>query len=148
MLLLSASRLRRAVIAAAAAPLVLTAVSASASPSSAPAPAASADAHETHRLATSQFGTDLRTTLTATRVGTYDATVEVVAYRMETHGWKVVDRAPVDGPWFWYPLTGRGGVCELGVADRPGEKEITVSVSLLQSPSLGCSPMREISLRG
>jgi hypothetical protein len=38
--------------------------------------------------------------------------------------------------WFWYPLTGKGAVCEFSTATT---EPAPVTVSLLLTPSLGCS---------
>ncbi|WP_046468348.1 hypothetical protein [Allosalinactinospora lopnorensis] len=130
------ARLRagRVALAAVAAPiLLLTATTATAASAE-----DSASGAETRRIATTTLGSDLKVTLTAHRSGEYEATVELVAFRHEQGGWQEADRAPVGETWFWYPLTGKGAVCELTVTNPPGDAP-SVTVSLLQSPSLGCS---------
>jgi hypothetical protein len=126
----------RAALAAAAATALLPVLA---------APAA-ADAAESHLVTAAEFGTDLRVTLTAHRVGDLEAKVELVAYRTEAGAWTQVDRATVGETWFWYPLTGTGAVCAFSVADPAGTPEVTVS--LLLSPSLGCSDPETVTVTG
>ena len=70
---------------------------------------------------------------------TYAASVRLQVYTQTSTGaWKESDRATVgdvDG-WFWYPLTGKGAVCQFSTsAGEPAP----VDVSLLVTPSIGCS---------
>ncbi|MDA2806869.1 hypothetical protein [Nocardiopsis suaedae] len=135
----SPARLRagRALLAAAAVPaLLLTATTATAA--TAESAADSASGPETHRIATTTFGSDLKIALTAHRSGEYEAIVELIAFRHGKGGWRPVDRAPVGDTWFWYPLTGKGAVCDLALSDRPDD-EPSATVSLVLTPSLGCS---------
>ncbi|WP_017624189.1 hypothetical protein [Nocardiopsis chromatogenes] len=139
-------RAGRALLAAAAVPALLltatTATSATAESTAqterAEAAADAASGPETHRIATTTFGSDLKIALTAHRSGEYEAIVELVAFRHGKSGWRPVDRAPVGDTWFWYPLTGKGAVCDLALSNRPGD-EPSATVSLLLTPSLGCS---------
>ncbi|WP_017558582.1 hypothetical protein [Nocardiopsis baichengensis] len=142
-------RAGRALLTAAAVPaLLLTATAAAgatagsneqAGQSGPAAPTAdSASGPATHRIATTTLGSDLKIALTAHRSGEYEAIVELIAFRHGKDGWRPVDRSPVGDTWFWYPLTGKGAVCELTVTNRP-EGDPSATVSLLQTPSLGCS---------
>ncbi|GAA3721908.1 hypothetical protein HDA32_002122 [Spinactinospora alkalitolerans] len=134
-------RSARLALAAAAAAATLTAVASTA------AAADDAPAEERQHIATTTLGQDLKVTLTAVRAGEYEADVVLTAHRFTDGRWQTVDRAAVGDTWFWYPLTGRGAVCELAVGNRPGEQP-TVDVSLLQSPSLGCSQTYRIVVDG
>ncbi|WP_208818279.1 hypothetical protein [Streptomyces marokkonensis] len=49
----------------------------------------------------------------------------------------------VDG-WFWFPVTGRGAVCEFSTASTD---PAPVAVSLLITPSIGCSAPQRFELR-
>ena len=49
----------------------------------------------------------------------------------------------VDG-WFWFPLTGRGAICEFSTASTD---PAPVAVSLLITPSVGCSPTERFEVR-
>ncbi|WNM32930.1 hypothetical protein RKE30_22365 [Streptomyces sp. Li-HN-5-11] len=116
-----------------AAALGLTGASASNADSAAPP--------QTRQIASSVLGGDYKFTLTAVRSTTdaYAASVRLQVYtRTGTGAWKESDRATVgdvDG-WFWYPLTGKGAVCQFSTsAGEPAP----VDVSLLVTPSIGCS---------
>ena len=103
--------------------------------------AASAAPPQTQQIASSVLGGDYKFTLTAVRSTTdaYAASVRLQVYTQTSTGaWKETDRATVgdvDG-WFWYPLTGKGAVCQFSTsAGEPAP----IDVSLLVTPSIGCS---------
>lgn len=137
---ISRPRAGRALLTAATVPaLLLTATAATAATADSTERAAdSASGPESHRIATTALGSDLKVVLTAHRSGEYEAIIELTAFRHGKDGWRPVDRAPVGDTWFWYPLTGKGAVCELTVSDRP-DGEPSTTVSLVLTPSLGCS---------
>ena len=93
---------------------------------------------------------DFRVAVTATREPDEDAiptaSVHLTVEEQVDGAWVHVDREPVGEPggWFWYPLTGRGAVCLLTVGDTPARP---TELSLLLSPSLGCSPTYRFELR-
>lgn len=63
-------------------------------------------------------------------------------YTQSGGAWKESDRVTVvdaDG-WFWYPLTGECAVCEFPAAST---EPAPLTVSLLLTPSLGCSEPAE-----
>ncbi|MEV1065673.1 hypothetical protein [Streptomyces sp. NPDC050263] len=101
---------------------------------------AAAAAPQTRQIASSVLGSDYKITLTALRSteDEYAASVRLQVYTQAGGVWKESDRvtvAEVDG-WFWFPLTGRGAVCELSTAST---EPAPLTVSLLLTPSLGCS---------
>ncbi|GAB7059000.1 hypothetical protein [Streptomyces mexicanus] len=132
--------------AAALALLAATAVAAGAADTAGAAPAAArtsaAAAPQTRQIASSVLGEDYRFTLTAVRSAhdAYAASVRLQVYtRTGAGAWRESDRAAVgtaDG-WFWYPLTGKGAVCRFATS---ASKPAPVEVSLLVTPSVGCSP--------
>jgi hypothetical protein len=109
-------------------------------------PSAAGAAAGNVQIAATTLGTGLRVTLHAYRVGAYDALVDVAAFRYARGAWRPAWHERVPGPWFYHPLTGENGVCTLSVTDRPGAAP-TVDVSLLVSPSVGCSPVRHFTIR-
>ncbi|MFC7845926.1 hypothetical protein [Streptomyces sp. NPDC057382] len=117
----------------------LGAAGAGASTAGTTAPQAQAQAQQ-KQIASSVIGSDYKITLTALRSAQdeYAASVRLQVYRQSGGAWKESDRVTVgevDG-WFWYPLTGRGAVCALSTA---GTEPAPLTVSLLLTPSLGCS---------
>lgn len=97
-------------------------------------------APKTQQIASSVLGSDYKITLTALRSAEdeYAASVRLQVYTRSAGAWKESDRVTVgdvDG-WFWYPLTGKGAVCRLSTA---GTEPAPLTVSLLLTPSLGCS---------
>jgi hypothetical protein len=97
-------------------------------------------APQTRQIASSVLGGDYKITLTAVRSADdeYAASVRLQVYTQSGGAWKESDRATVgetDG-WFWYPLTGKGAVCEFSTS---GREPAPVDVSLLVTPSIGCS---------
>ncbi|MEG8275145.1 hypothetical protein [Streptomyces sp. AHA2] len=121
----------------------LGAAGAGASTAGAAAPQAQAQAQaqaQQKQIASSVIGSDYKITLTALRSAQdeYAASVRLQVYRQSGGAWKESDRVTVgeaDG-WFWYPLTGKGAVCAFSTA---GTEPAPLSVSLLLTPSLGCS---------
>ncbi|KAF3463467.1 hypothetical protein [Streptomyces sp. Tu 3180] len=104
--------------------------------------ASSADtaAPQKRQVASAVLGSDYRISLTALRSAddAYAASVRLQVYTKTGGAWKESDRVTVgdvDG-WFWYPLTGRGAVCEFSTA---GTDSAPLTVSLLVTPSIGCS---------
>ncbi|MER6015923.1 hypothetical protein [Streptomyces bluensis] len=101
---------------------------------------AEAAAQQTRQIASSVLGTDYKITLTAQRSAEdeYAASLLLQVYTRAGGAWKESDRVTVgdvDG-WFWYPLTGTGAVCQFSTA---GTEPAPLTVSLLLTPSLGCS---------
>ncbi|MDX3631067.1 hypothetical protein OG920_42415 [Streptomyces europaeiscabiei] len=97
-------------------------------------------APKTQQIASSVLGSDYKITLTALRSteDEYAASVRLQVYTRSAGAWKESDRVTVgdvDG-WFWYPLTGKGAVCQLSTA---GTEPAPLTASLLLTPSLGCS---------
>lgn len=95
---------------------------------------------QTREIASSTLGSDYRITLTALRSteDEYAASVRLQVYTQAGGAWKESDRVTVgdvDG-WFWYPLTGKGAVCQFSAAST---EPAPLTVSLLLTPSLGCS---------
>ncbi|MFJ7073708.1 hypothetical protein [Streptomyces sp. NPDC098781] len=102
--------------------------------------AGAAAAPQTRQIASSVLGSDYKITLTALRSPEDDlaASVRLQVYTRGDGGWKESDRVTVgdvDG-WFWYPLTGKGAVCEFSTAST---EPAPLTVSLLITPSIGCS---------
>ncbi|MER6715403.1 MULTISPECIES: hypothetical protein [unclassified Streptomyces] len=97
-------------------------------------------APETRQIASSTLGSDYKITLTALRSpeDEYAASVRLQVYTQSGGSWKESDRVTVGGVdgWFWYPLTGKGAVCEFSTASS---EPAPLTVSLLLTPSLGCS---------
>jgi hypothetical protein len=104
--------------------------SSSAIPSSAPR----ATAAEGQELGSTILGTDLKVSLRAYRTGDTEALVDVAAFRYSGGTWQPAWHERVPGDWFWFPLTGKGGVCSLAVTNGGA-----ITVSLLITPSIGCS---------
>ncbi|MEW1873090.1 hypothetical protein AB0420_34260 [Streptomyces caelestis] len=96
---------------------------------------------ESRRIATSVLDGDFRFTLTALRSRTdpFAASVRLQVFTFEDGAWRESDRAPVGeaDSWFWFPLTGRHAVCAFSTS---GTEPAPVAVSLLVTPSIGCSP--------
>lgn len=103
------------------------------------------------QIASASLASDYKFTLTAVRStqDEYAAPVRLVVFTRSDAGLRVEsDRVTVgeaDG-WFWYPLTGRGAVCEFSTAST---EAAPVTVRLLLTPSLGCSePLRFVVKEG
>ncbi|MEV0693106.1 hypothetical protein [Streptomyces sp. NPDC050388] len=104
-------------------------------------------ATEHRRIATSVLDRDFKFTLTALRSQTdpLAASVRLQVFTFEDGAWRESDRALVGGvdAWFWFPLTGRHAVCEFFTA---GTEPAPVAVSLLITPSTGCSPTENFQI--
>ncbi|MFH0245727.1 hypothetical protein ACGRHY_25670 [Streptomyces sp. HK10] len=104
-------------------------------------------AAERRRIATSVLGRDLKFTLTAVRSQTdpLAASVRLQVFALRNGAWRESDRALIGeaGAWFWFPLTGRHAVCEFSTA---GTEPAPVTVSLLVTPSIGCSPTEDFQV--
>ncbi|TVL90140.1 hypothetical protein [Streptomyces sp. SAJ15] len=103
---------------------------------------------QTRQIASSTLGTDLQVTLTAVRSASdpYAATVRLATYTQADGRWRLRDQETVgaaDG-WFWFPLTGSQAVCQFSTASAPPQP---IAVSLLITPSIGCSPTHRYHLR-
>lgn len=108
--------------------------SSAATSSTVPRPAAA----EGQEIGSTTLGTDLKVSLRAYKTSDIDALVDVAAYRYSGGAWQPAWHERVPGDWFWYPLTGKGGVCSLAVTNAG-----SITVSLLVTPSIGCSdPLR------
>ncbi|PAZ13037.1 hypothetical protein CLM62_26405 [Streptomyces sp. SA15] len=104
-------------------------------------------ATERRQIATSVLGRDFKFTLTALRSQTdpLAASVRLQVFTFKDGAWRESDRAlvgDVDG-WFWFPLTGRRAVCEFSTAST---EPAPVAVSLLVTPSIGCSPTENFQI--
>jgi hypothetical protein len=97
-------------------------------------------APQARQIASSVLGTDYKVTLTALRSAddAYAASVRLQVHTRTNGAWKESDRVTVGDvdAWFWYPLTGKGAVCQFSTA---GTEPAPITVSLLLTPSLGCS---------
>ena len=96
---------------------------------------------ESRQIASSVLGRDVKFTLTALRskADPLAASVRLQVFTLRGGAWKESDRATVgevDG-FFWFPLTGRHAVCTFSTAST---EPAPVAVSLLITPSIGCSP--------
>jgi hypothetical protein len=103
---------------------------------------------ERRRIATSVLDRDFKFTLTALRsqADPLAASVRLQVFVFKDGAWRESDRAlvgDVDG-WFWFPLTGRHAVCEFSTA---GTEPAPVAVSLLITPSIGCSPTENFQIK-
>jgi hypothetical protein len=107
-------------------------------------------AAETRQIASSVLGADenVKFTLTAIRstADPLEASVRLKAFVRKDGRFVLADSirvGAVDG-WFWFPLTGRGAICEFSTASTD---PAPVAVSLLITPSVGCSPAERFELR-
>lgn len=104
-------------------------------------------AAEHRRIATSVLNRDFKFTLTALRSQTdpLAASVRLQVFTFKDGAWRESDRALVGevDAWFWFPLTGRHAVCEFSTA---GTEPAPVAVSLLITPSIGCSPTENFQI--
>jgi hypothetical protein len=101
-------------------------------------------------IATSQT-LDLRVALVATKTSggaAPSARASVVVFRRAGGQWKRLTAAPLAGGYFWKVLTGEGSVCRLELSTTSGRSlGGHVTISLLESPSLGCGPTRTLLLQ-
>jgi len=104
-------------------------------------------ATEHRRVATSVLDRDFKFTLTALRSQTdpLAASVRLQVFTFKDGAWRESDRALVGevDAWFWFPLTGRHAVCEFSTAST---EPAPVAVSLLITPSIGCSPTENFQI--
>jgi hypothetical protein len=100
-------------------------------------------------IATSQT-VELRVALVATKTSggaAPSARASVVVFRRAGGKWKRLTVAPLPGGYFWKVLTGPGAVCRLEISTSSGRSPGGhATVSLLESPSLGCGPTRTLVL--
>lgn len=108
--------------------------------STAAAQAGSAAPAKSRQIASSTLGQDLKVTLTAVRstADQYAASVRLATYTKAGGHWKLQDRVSVGkaDSWFWFPLTGSQAVCGFTTGSSKPER---IAVSLLVTPSIGCS---------
>lgn len=105
-------------------------------------------AGQSREIASSVLDQDLKFTLTALRSGTDPraATVQLRVFTFQNGVWAESDQATVgdvDG-WFWFPLTGRHAICQFSTAST---NPAPVAVSLLVTPSIGCSPAENFQVK-
>ncbi|MDX3227093.1 hypothetical protein [Streptomyces sp. ME19-01-6] len=105
---------------------------------------------ETRQIASSILDADenVKFTLTAIR-STADplrATVRLKAFARQHGRFVLSDQVRVGAvdSWFWFPVTGRGAICEFSTAST---NPAPVAVSLLITPAIGCSPPERFELR-
>ncbi|GGW96432.1 hypothetical protein GCM10010297_17890 [Streptomyces malachitofuscus] len=93
------------------------------------------------RIASSVLNEDFKFTLTALRSRTdpLAASLRLQVFTFEDGTWRESDRGLVGkaDSWFWFPLTGRHAVCQFSTS---GAEPAPVAVSVLITPSIGCSP--------
>ena len=103
----------------------------------------------TRTVATSQT-VDLRVAVVATKVSggqAPSASASVKVFRRRGGVWQPFMSARLPGGYFWKVLTGSGSVCRLEISTSSGRSPGGhVTISLLESPSLGCGPPRTLLL--
>jgi hypothetical protein len=111
--------------------------------------ASGAGGAKTQTIATSQT-LDLRVVVVATKVSggqAPSASASVEVFRRNGGSWRRFLAARMPGGYFWKVLTGSGSVCRLEVSTLSGRSPGGhVTISLLESPSLGCGPPRTLLL--
>ncbi|MFF2506109.1 hypothetical protein ACFVTY_22365 [Streptomyces sp. NPDC058067] len=139
---------------------VLVTAAATAAMLSAPARSTEAAAHdgrtnggrpaETRQIASSVLDADenVKFTLTAIR-STADplkASVRLKAFARKHGRFVLSDEVRVGAvdSWFWFPVTGRGAICEFSTASTD---PAPVAASLLITPAIGCSLPERFELR-
>ncbi|MBL1120520.1 hypothetical protein JK364_50750 [Streptomyces sp. 110] len=107
-------------------------------------------AAETRQIASSVLDADqnVKFTLTAIRstVDPLRASVRLKAF-VRQHGRLLLSdevRVGEVDSWFWFPVTGRGAICEFSTAST---NPAPVTTSLLITPAIGCSPPQSFELR-
>ena len=107
-------------------------------------------AAETRQIASSVLDADQNVTFTLTAIrSTADplaASVRLKVFVRKDGRSVLTDSVrvgAVDG-WFWFPLTGRGAICEFSTASTD---PAPVAVSLLITPAVGCSPTENFESR-
>ncbi|MCQ8830723.1 hypothetical protein [Streptomyces malaysiensis] len=107
-------------------------------------------AAETRQIASSVLDADknVKFTLTAIRstVDPLRATVRLKAFAREHGRFVLSDEVRVGAvdSWFWFPVTGRGAICEFSTAST---NPAPITTSLLITPAIGCSPPQRFELR-
>jgi hypothetical protein len=103
----------------------------------------------TRTVATSQT-VDFRVAVVATKVSggqAPSASASVKVFRRRGGSWQPFLAARLPGGYFWKVLTGPGAVCRLELSTSSGRSPGGhVTISLLESPSLGCGPPRTLVL--
>jgi hypothetical protein len=114
--------------------------------SSAPAGAAAS----TQTVAAATLHGNTKVVVTATKVGADraapTATARLAVYQRGGSGdWRLLGQRVIGkgGGWFWFVLTDQGSVCVLDLRETP---TLRIGVSLLYSPSVGCSPVSRYHL--
>jgi len=104
---------------------------------------------KTQTVATSQTP-DFRVVVVATKVSggqAPPASASVEVFRRKDGSWRQVLASRMPGGYFWKVLTGSGSVCRLEISTSSGRSPGGhVTISLLESPSLGCGPPRTLLL--
>jgi hypothetical protein len=72
------------------------------------------------------------------------AAVSIVVWTRTGGVWKRAGAKPLAGTYFWKVLGGSHTVCRLKLT--AGAKPV-LTVSLLETPSIGCAPVRNVQLR-
>lgn len=105
-------------------------------------------ARESRQIASSVLGKDFKFTLTALRSQSdpLAASVRLQVFTFQGGTWKESDRTTVGAvdSWFWFPLTGPHAVCKFSTAST---EPAPVAVSLLITPSIGCSPDKNFEIK-
>ncbi len=111
--------------------------------------ASGAGGSKTRTVATSQT-LDFRVVVVATKVSggqAPSASASVEVFRRNGGNWRRLLSARMPGGYFWKVLTGSGSVCRLEISTSSGRSPGgQVTLSLLESPSLGCGPPRTLLL--
>lgn len=107
-------------------------------------------AAETRQIASSVLDADenVKFTLTAFRstVDPLRATVRLKAFARQHGRFVLSDEVRVGAvdSWFWFPVTGRGAICEFSTAST---NPAPITASLLITPAIGCSLPQRFELR-
>jgi hypothetical protein len=108
-------------------------------------------AASTRTVAEATLHARTKVVVTATKVGADQgaptATARLAVYQRSGSGeWRLLDQRVIGkaGGWFWYVLTDRGSVCAFDLRET---STLRIGVSLLYSPSVGCSPVSRYVLQ-
>lgn len=114
---------------------------------SAPAGAAAS----TRIVAEATLHGNTKVVVTASKVsadqGAPTATARLAVYQRSASGdWRLLGQRVIGraGGWFWYVLTDRGSVCAFDLRES---STLRIGVSLLYSPSIGCSSVSHYHLQ-
>jgi hypothetical protein len=105
---------------------------------------------ETRQIASSVLDADenIKFTLTAIRSAKdpLRASVRLKAFTRQDGRFVLSDEVRVGAVdmWFWFPVTGRGAICEFSTAST---NPAPITTSLLITPAIGCSPPEHFELR-